>query len=128
MFLHWKAKGVQVEREIKALPSSEKKMAKENSNYQIVVDHVIIMKENCLKHDSSSQNNVSMFERIFPRKMELGWGVMRQGTIFLSTVRLLKLYAFYNFEKNKNGNSLNRQLESRRFYPLVLSLGGWACG
>ena len=49
MFLYWKAKGVQVEREIKALPYSEKKMAKENSNYQIVVDHVIIMKANCLK-------------------------------------------------------------------------------
>lgn len=53
---------------------------------------------------------------------------MRQGTIFLFTVRLLKLYACYNFEKNKNGNSLNWQLEGRRFYPLVLSLGGWACG
>lgn len=38
-----------MEREIKALPSSEKKMAEENSNYQIVVDHVIIIKANYLK-------------------------------------------------------------------------------
>lgn len=53
---------------------------------------------------------------------------MKQGNIFLSTVRLLKLYACYNFEKNKNANSLNWQLEGRRFYPLVLSLGGWAYG
>lgn len=49
MFQHWKASRVQVEREIKALPSSEKKWQKKKSKLPKKVDHVIIIKANYLK-------------------------------------------------------------------------------
>lgn len=60
MFLHWKGEDAQETRT--ASPSK----GKANSDYQIIVNQIIMAKANCLDYGSRCQKKVSPFQRIYP--------------------------------------------------------------